>query len=84
MVDTVPSLVISLRYGGFSHNFFYFLQWFFPPPSNSCSIGFQVMHFVFPVDDSGDGDDGQDIEDGTSAKHTEELHVRAFIPTHLL
>ncbi|XP_011003315.1 PREDICTED: DNA-binding protein BIN4-like isoform X2 [Populus euphratica] len=36
MVDTVPSLVISLRYG--------------------------------------DGDDGQDIEDGTSAKHTEEPH----------
>ncbi|KAJ6874453.1 hypothetical protein NC652_034210 [Populus alba x Populus x berolinensis] len=38
MVDTVPSLVISLRYGG-------------------------------------DGDGGQDIEDGTSAKHTEERHA---------
>jgi hypothetical protein len=38
----------------------------------------------FSVDDSGDGDDGQEIDDGTSAKHTEERHVRTFIPTLLL
>ncbi|KAG6745472.1 hypothetical protein POTOM_049959 [Populus tomentosa] len=37
------------------------------------------MHFVFPGDDSGDGDDGQDIEDGTSAKHTEERHITLWL-----
>ena len=58
---------------------------------NGSSPPFKFMQYwlssnalCFSVDDSGDGDDGQDIEDGTSAKHTEERHVRTFIPTLLL
>jgi hypothetical protein len=38
----------------------------------------------FSENDSGDGDDGQDVKDGTFVNHTKEPHVRTFIPTLLL